>query len=139
VAIEEIRAMLDAVGDFLTVSEQVRAHLSAIDDIAFQTNLLALNAEIEAAKAGDAGLGFSVVAQEVRRLSQRSAEAARGIHGLLDRSADAAVRGGRRGEAAGRALDETTRAIADLGRSVAVLGHTGVGAAPTVPADPQVD
>jgi len=61
--------------------------IGLIDDIAFQTNLLALNASVEAARAGDAGNGFAVVAVEVRRLAQSAASASADVKVLIEQSA----------------------------------------------------
>lgn len=67
-------------------SAQIGTIIKTIEDIAFQTNILALNASVEAAQAGKAGKGFSVVANEVRSLATKSAEAAKNTSTLISRS-----------------------------------------------------
>jgi methyl-accepting chemotaxis protein len=75
-----------------------------IDSLAFQTNILAINATIEAARSGEHGRGFAVVAQEVRLLSQRSAQSAREIRTLIEDTVARVREGSERSTQAGDAM-----------------------------------
>ena len=106
-------------------SQQIGEIIQVIDDIAEQTNLLALNAAIEAARAGEHGKGFAVVADEVRKLAERSGKATKEIADLItniQRGTDNAVKamevgtnevetGAQLAHAAGQALEEIVKQV----------------------------
>jgi methyl-accepting chemotaxis protein len=93
-----------AVSQTVSAMKQIAQKIGIVDDIAYQTNLLALNAAIEAARAGEHGKGFAVVAAEVRKLAERSQEAAKEIGDLARTSVSTAER-------AGALLDEIVPSI----------------------------
>ena len=113
------------VEDLGKLGDQIGAVIETIDDIAEQTNLLALNAAIEAARAGEHGRGFAVVADEVRKLAERSSRETKQIAELIQHvqvGTSGAVsamqagsvqvaQGAQKAELAGRALEEILVAV----------------------------
>jgi methyl-accepting chemotaxis protein len=108
---EMVQKLVDTMGLIDKSSKKIVDIVSAIEGITFQTNILALNAAVEAARAGDQGKGFGVVASEVRSLAQRSATAAKEIKALIEESVGNVEQGS-------KLVGETGRIINDVVVSV---------------------
>lgn len=116
-----MREMQQATAEITESSNNIAAIIKTIDEIAFQTNILSLNAAVEAARAGDAGLGFAVVAQEVRNLAQRSAEAAKETAQKIEESISRTSRGVQVTKQVGDALQNIVNKVRQMDELVASI------------------
>lgn len=161
-----LKAVQDAIGGMNSIRDQIQETskrikrlgessqeigeiTELISDITEQTNVLALNAAIQAASAGEAGRGFSVVAEEVQRLAERSADATRQIAALvkaiqtdtqdavaaMERSTQGVVEGAKLSDNAGTALteiDSVSRRLAELIEEISAAASKEAGLANVV-------
>jgi twitching motility protein PilJ len=118
-------------------SQEIGEIVELISDITEQTNILALNAAIQAASAGEAGRGFTVVAEEVQRLAERSSEATKQIGAIvktiqqdtndavsaMERSTEGVVEGAKLSDAAGQALNEIGEVTSSLAQLIASISQ----------------
>jgi methyl-accepting chemotaxis protein len=130
-----VQDVADRIGDLGEQSAEIGKIVAVIDDIAAQTNLLALNAAIEAARAGEQGRGFAVVADEVRQLAERVTQATSEIAGLIDgvqKGVEESVKATKRGTSeveegskfaaeAGISLNEIQNAVQEVSNQVELI------------------
>ncbi|WP_341864079.1 methyl-accepting chemotaxis protein [Gymnodinialimonas sp. 57CJ19] len=118
-----VLAVTDAMDRIATSSREIDNVLMLIDEISHQTNLLALNAGVEAARAGDAGRGFSIVASEVRDLARRSGSAAQEIKSMIDDSTANVSEGVKLVREAGMVLTEVSDEITNVDKVLSRLAE----------------
>ncbi|TFG42435.1 MAG: hypothetical protein E4H48_04475 [Syntrophobacterales bacterium] len=108
---QSMSQLIESMSKISRTSEETSKIVKTIDEIAFQTNLLALNAAVEAARAGTAGAGFAVVANEVRSLAMRAAEAARSTSDLISGTVKSVQEGS-------TLVSQTNAAFAEMGETM---------------------
>jgi methyl-accepting chemotaxis protein len=119
--VEALRASIEAITLIQKSSSSISDIVKVIGEIAGQTNLLAFNASIEAARAGEHGVGFSIVAGEVRKLAERSFEAAQQIGRLIEESADRVDQGSKVSQRAEVAFERIVTSVSRTNEAIRTI------------------
>ena len=115
---QRMQEMLGAIDNIGSCSVQIERIIKTIEDIAFQTNILALNAAVEAARAGTAGKGFSVIADEIRKLATQSSEASKSTSAIIKNTVLSVKNGTVIANETAQSLDNVVDRIREIGKTM---------------------
>ncbi|MGN7613172.1 ammonium transporter [Magnetococcales bacterium HHB-1] len=120
---QHMENLAQVVDKIATQSQEIKTITKVIRDITDRTNLLALNAAIESARAGEAGMGFAVVAREVRSLAQNVAEAAKEIVLRVDQAVNSAVKGAEMARSVNSDMGQIANSVLDTDQQLTEVGR----------------
>jgi methyl-accepting chemotaxis protein len=120
----ETQKLLDSIKEISTTSKKIEEINKIIGDISFQTNLLALNASVEAARAGDHGRGFAIVAESIRELADKTAQSTDEISKLILESWTKAQKGSRAATNSNEIISEVVGNIEQMSSAVENINNS---------------
>jgi methyl-accepting chemotaxis protein len=121
--VPELHSITSSLREAQQAGERIGSVVKLIEDIAFQTNLLALNASVEAARAGKAGKGFSVVAGEVRNLANRSSQAVHEVESHVGTIAKIIAQGAAKTDSVEQIFGEVVKSALDVTTALQHVAH----------------
>jgi methyl-accepting chemotaxis protein len=116
-----VLSVVSRMQEIQAASEKISGVIELIDEIAYQTTILALNAAVEAARVGEHGRGFQIVAAEIRNLANRAGEATAEIHTLVLHSVESTRKGAQLAEEAGRTIEAVAQTVSHVTGTVASI------------------